>query len=175
MKDGHGPIRQRAAMTQARDDGLIDRIPKIRMLRTVQGLPNILTQDQIRIMVVRNDTSERFRSHRSWPSFSPSTAIPWTTSLGMPKTPTYADPRSAERRPQLSSRRAGEPVVEARCPARASKPWAAHRCSRPYTGRGRRHPTQVHPRIARRVPAPPRRSCSGRKCSLPGTGRRRRR
>lgn len=51
----HAPNRDlaclRAALTQAKDDGLIDRVPKIRMLRTVQALPKILTREQIRRLV----------------------------------------------------------------------------------------------------------------------------
>ena len=48
----HTPNRDlaclRAAFTQAKDDGLLDRVPKIRMLRTVQGMPRILNSDEIR-------------------------------------------------------------------------------------------------------------------------------
>ena len=48
----HTPNRDlaclRAAFTQAKDDGLLDRVPKIRMLRTVQGMPRILTPHEIR-------------------------------------------------------------------------------------------------------------------------------
>ncbi len=51
----HTPNRDlaclRAALTQAKDDGLIERAPKIRMLRTVQGLPRILTPNQIQRLI----------------------------------------------------------------------------------------------------------------------------
>jgi integrase len=47
----HTPNRDlacmRAALTHAKDDGLLDRIPKIRMLRTVQAMPRVLTPDEI--------------------------------------------------------------------------------------------------------------------------------
>jgi integrase len=51
----HTPNRDlaclRAALTQAKDDGFIDRAPKVRMLRTVHGLPRILTASQIKRLV----------------------------------------------------------------------------------------------------------------------------
>lgn len=47
----HSPNRDlaclRAALTQAKDDELLERVPKIRMLRTVQGLPRILSRQEI--------------------------------------------------------------------------------------------------------------------------------
>ena len=47
----HTPNRDlaclRAAFTQAKDDGLVERVPKIRMLRTVQGLPRILSREEV--------------------------------------------------------------------------------------------------------------------------------
>ena len=51
----HTPNRDlaclRAALSQAKDDGLLDRVPKIRMLRTVQPLPNILSKEEITRMI----------------------------------------------------------------------------------------------------------------------------
>jgi integrase len=41
----------RAALTQAKGDGLLDRVPKIRMLRTVEAMPRILTPDEIRCVL----------------------------------------------------------------------------------------------------------------------------
>jgi len=53
----HTPNRDlaclRAAFTQAKDDGLMDRVPKIRMLRTVQPMPRILALGEIRRLLDR--------------------------------------------------------------------------------------------------------------------------
>jgi integrase len=55
----HTPNRDlaclRAAFTQAKDDSLLDRVPKIRMLRTVQGMPRLLTPEEIRHLIERGE------------------------------------------------------------------------------------------------------------------------
>ncbi|MCR9095048.1 MAG: site-specific integrase [bacterium] len=63
LRDGvgpHTPNRElaclRAALVQARDDGLIERAPRIRMLRTVRAVPRVLSKPQIKQLVT--DTGE---------------------------------------------------------------------------------------------------------------------